>query len=81
MIELGELNFVTQPGNNKRKCKAEPGELVQDFKTLANSRVFADVIFEVEGEEIPAHKALLAYRSDYFMKMFTSTVAFEGISE
>jgi len=39
---------------------------------LYNSKLFPDIVFEVEGEEIPAHKALLAYRSDYFMKMFTS---------
>jgi len=47
-------------------------------KGLFNNSLFHDVVFEIEGEEIPAHKALLARRSDYFMKMFTSKELFRG---
>jgi len=32
--------------------------------------LFTDVVFEVEGREISAHKSILAYRSQYFMSLF-----------
>ena len=58
--------------NGKTLCKEQAENLIQDMKNLYNSRLFPDVIFEIGGEEIPAHKTILASRSDYFMKMFTS---------
>ena len=67
--------------SGKDICKDLAENFIQDMKNLYDGRLFPDVVFEVEGEEMPAHKALLAYRSDYFMKMFTSRVIFEGISK
>jgi len=67
---------VSVSGNNKEVCRDQPENLIQHSKNLYDGRLFADIIFEVQGEEVPAHKAVLAYRSDYFMKMFTS-----GMSE
>jgi len=68
------LRFV-----EKKLCKDQFGNFIQDAKNLFHTKLFPDVIFEVEGEEIPAHKYILAYRSDYFMKMFTSKRGdFEG---
>ena len=58
--------------NGKEICKDQAENFIQDMKNLSNSRLFPDVAFEVKGEEIPAHKAILASRSSYFMKMFTS---------
>jgi len=74
-----DLNFVTPSVNGKEVCKDQEENFIQDIKNLFSRKLFPDVVFEVEGEEIPAHKAILAYRSGYFMKMFTSKrVNFEG---
>ncbi len=62
----------------KDLCKDQAENFIQDTKNLYNGRLFHDVVFEVEGEQIPAHKAILAHRSDYFMKMFTSKNLFGG---
>ena len=53
-------------------CKDQSEDFIRDSKSFYENRIFPDVLFEVEGEEIPAHKAVLASRSNYFMKMFTS---------
>ncbi len=57
-------------------CKDEADNFFEDARNLYNTKIFSDVVFEIEGEEISAHKATLASRSNYFMKMFTS-----GMSE
>jgi len=75
---LGGLNIPDFPKNRKEKCKDQPENLLKDFKNLYDGKLFPDVVFEVEGEEIPAHKAILACRSQYFMKMFTSRVLLKG---
>jgi len=69
---LDTLNFVVPLSIKKQICRDQPGSFIQHSKNLYNGRLFADITFQVEGEEIPAHKAILAYRSNYFMKMFTS---------
>jgi len=73
---LNKLSFVVPSSAKKQKCRDQPDSFIQHSKNLYDGRLFADIIFEVEGEDIPAHKAILAYRSRYFMKMFTS-----GMSE
>jgi len=65
---------VAPSANGKEICKDQAENFVQDMKNLYHSKLFPDVIFEVEGEEIPAQKAVLASRSSYFMKMFTSRI-------
>jgi len=75
--DLG-LNMVHEKTNRKQRCQDQPEEMVKDMKNVYNGRLFADIIFEVEGEEIPCHKAILAYRSDYFIRMFTSERFFEN---
>jgi len=74
---LENLNVVVSASTKKqKKCKGQPEGFLQNSKSLFTGKLFTDVTFEVEGEEIPAHKAILAYHCDYFMKMFTS-----GMSE
>jgi len=73
---LNNLSFAVSSSTKKQICRDQPDSFIQHSKNLYNGRLFADITFEVEGEEIPAHKAILAYRSSYFMKMFTS-----GMSE
>jgi len=58
--------------DGKTLCKDQAENFIQHTKNLFSGKLFPDVVFEVEGEEIPAHKAILASRSNYFMKMFTS---------
>mmetsp|Transcript_11532 Transcript_11532/g.33145 ORF Transcript_11532/g.33145 Transcript_11532/m.33145 type:complete len:629 (-) Transcript_11532:81-1967(-) len=40
--------------------------LVSDFQRLLNQPDMSDVVFIVEGQEVHAHKAILAIRSEYF---------------
>eukprot|EP01059_Diplonema_ambulator_P029321 TRINITY_DN48668_c0_g1_i1.p1 TRINITY_DN48668_c0_g1~~TRINITY_DN48668_c0_g1_i1.p1 ORF type:complete len:206 (+),score=28.52 TRINITY_DN48668_c0_g1_i1:28-618(+) len=39
---------------------------------LFGEKMFADVVIEVQGEEIPAHKCILAATCQYFNDLFTS---------
>jgi len=42
---------------------------------LLRSGLFADVTFRVDREDVPAHRSLLAARSDYFCALFSSSFA------
>ena len=46
--------------------------LSRDLDQLLQSGGSADFTFEVEGEEIPAHKIILSSRSSYFRALFNS---------
>ena len=39
---------------------------------MFEEKLFCDVIFAIEGNEIPAHKNILAARCEHFKTMFTS---------
>lgn len=55
----------------------EPVASLQNaMKTLLADPTFADVTFEVDGEEVRAHRSILSARSPTFKAMFTS-----GLSE
>jgi len=45
-------------------------DLSRDLRALVNDDLFSDVTFEVKGQRIFGHRALLAARSDYFRAMF-----------
>lgn len=51
---------------------SQPCESCSATKILLNSEMFSDVIFEVEGESIHAHRCILYSRSEYFRNMFDS---------
>lgn len=42
------------------------------MRRLYTEKLFADVVFVVQGEEIPAHKGIIAARSKFFENMFLS---------
>jgi len=44
---------------------------LQNLEILRHENEFCDVILQVEGEEFPAHRPVLAASSDYFRTMFT----------
>ena len=46
-----------------------PASLVQDFARLINDPTLADCSFLVEGQQVYAHRAILAARSEYFRVM------------
>jgi hypothetical protein len=49
-----------------------PSTFEKDFATLLNPPIpFADVIFEVGGTHLPAHRVFLASSSEYFHRMFS----------
>ena len=41
---------------------------------LVNSELFSDVCFEIQGELVYAHKAILCARSEYFRAMFAGNL-------
>ncbi len=47
-------------------------ELQQDYGKLVEDGALADVVLEVEGQRFPAHRGMLAARSEYFRGLFLS---------
>lgn len=45
--------------------------LTNDLGALLQDKTFADVVFEVDGVEYSAHKAIMAARSEVFSRMFS----------
>ncbi|CAJ0929536.1 unnamed protein product, partial [Mesorhabditis belari] len=63
---------------NTRNCHSEIcqiANLSNDLSKLYLSESFSDVILKVEGERLPAHKTILAARSEYFRAMFFGGMA------
>lgn len=50
--------------------------LPRQLHSLINSDLFSDVVFEVEGQKIPAHRNILICRSDYFRAMLSEKSKF-----
>jgi len=57
-----------------------PDAVCADLKKLLLDESYADVCFEVGGEELRAHVAILAARCDYFRRMFRSGMAESRLS-
>lgn len=57
--------------------------LVEAFGTLVGSDLFSDVVFVVDSQRIPAHRAVLAARSSFFRQLFqespSDTLKVEGV--
>lgn len=56
----------------KKTIQGEKSNYFSTIKKFLFSKDNSNVIFEVEGHEIPAHKTVLAMRNLYFNQMFTS---------
>jgi len=60
--------YIENEESRKNKYKEE----FADLKKLFDNKMYSDIKFKVEGEEIPAHKALLAAKCPYFERAFSS---------
>ena len=49
---------------------ADDGAYFQQMGQLVNNKQHSDIKFEMDGKTVYAHKAILAMRSPFFMKMF-----------
>ena len=47
---------------------------LSDFTSLLSDEATADVVFVVEGRELPAHRCILAARCETFRRMFNSSM-------
>ncbi|XP_034241018.1 ARMADILLO BTB ARABIDOPSIS PROTEIN 1-like [Thrips palmi] len=72
--------------------KTLPGDSIISFlnsRRILDSTTFCDIQLQVDGQNFPAHKAVLCVKSCVFMAMFTGdfkektsdTVLFEGVSK
>lgn len=52
--------------------QTETPQLARDLEWLMTQGLLSDVVFEVEGSRIPAHRCILACRSEHFRAMLTS---------
>ena len=46
-----------------------------DLLAMVENGMLADVLFEVQGEQLPGHRAILAARSEYFRGLFAGTMS------
>ena len=54
------------------KLQEEHGRMQEDYGKLAEAPELADVVLVVEGERFPAHRGVLAARSEYFRGLLLS---------
>lgn len=52
--------------------KGKDSDFIQAFKQLFLDELSSDVMFQVEGQNHPAHRWLLSARCKFFKNMFTS---------
>jgi N-acetylneuraminic acid mutarotase len=65
VLDIGkmEVNEITHEATNS---------LIDNMRKIINQDIFSDVVFEVQGKQIYAHKAILVAQCDHFKAMFTS---------
>ena len=66
------FNARLTPPPHLRSLMRCPSTVTGDLAALFQSGDFADVTFTIDGAQVPAHRALLAARSEYFRAMFQS---------
>jgi cobalamin biosynthesis protein CbiD len=56
----------------KETKKVPMSSLEEDLSSLLNQEKYADVVFEVEGQKIYAHRSILSARCEFFRNLFGS---------
>jgi len=76
LLVKAKLMVVTERGTSQGSCKlnltASQQEVCNSFRSLLDSKLHADVVLEVEGQPIQAHRCVLAVRSPVFAAMLSS---------
>lgn len=67
-----ELNGGEEPGDMIFSLANYPKEALKMLHIMRSHHMLTDVILELNGEEIHAHKVVLSAASPYFKAMFTS---------
>ena len=67
VVKISNSLYNIMAWTKKAKCTAEAA-----WRSAFTSPEFADITFVVNGEDIPAHRVILAKRSEYFRNMFSS---------
>jgi len=66
----GDSETTHDDAINSGTIPAQNSTLIRNMQQLCNQPLFSDVILRVDGEEIQAHRALLATQSPVFKAMF-----------
>jgi len=70
-IDLGE-KAIDQDEISKDFNKPRQSKYINQMKGMLYNRKLSDVCFEVQGQEFPCHRIVLAARCKYFDNMFSS---------
>jgi hypothetical protein len=71
-------NLIVSP-KRKSELTVPPSTLTEEFRSMLNaSDSFSDVTFLIEDKPVRLHKSILAARSEYFRRMFSSGFAEGG---
>ena len=65
--EAAQDSEAAMPAKTQAKLAA-----LEDYGKLVEDGALADVVLVVDGERFPAHRGVLAARSEYFWKLFLS---------
>eukprot|EP01117_Protostelium_nocturnum_P016092 TRINITY_DN6312_c0_g1_i1.p1 TRINITY_DN6312_c0_g1~~TRINITY_DN6312_c0_g1_i1.p1 ORF type:complete len:1595 (-),score=487.74 TRINITY_DN6312_c0_g1_i1:214-4998(-) len=78
---MNELNVVVSPSHRPiiTEKSIDSKTLLNKLQDSLNDPTFADVIFNVEGKKIYAHKLILCFSSEVFERMFKSGMKESGI--
>jgi hypothetical protein len=83
-VEVKGNKYVIDDENEHFSSTNQPVDQFTDYcllskqlHSLLQNHLFADVIFEVEGKQIPAHRNILVSRSEYFRAMLSQNSAFK----
>ena len=60
-----------KPG--RKDNKGNERNYISQMKLALIDNAYSDVVFQIEGEEVQAHKIVLAMRCPYFDHMFSSS--------
>ena len=83
-IRGSQFESDNEDENGSRKKSSRPADPLAEYSLLSRqlhaivgSDLFADVVFEVEGKHVAAHRNILVSRSEYFRAMLSEKSKFK----